>query len=300
MPCIDSILRSSVSAGLGVTALLGATLAAPALAQSAELVWESTEGFITPESVLYDSQRGVMYVSNVNGAPNEADGNGYISKILPSGEVADGSWVDGLDAPKGLAMHGGKLYVSDINQLVEIDIESGEITQRYQGADSKFLNDVTADAAGNVYVSDMVTNRIYRLSNGSFDVWVDSPDLDNPNGLHAEPGRLIVGAWGVMTDGFATAVPGHMKTVSLADGSIASLGDATPVGNLDGVEADGSGGYFVTDWMAGKLLRVDTAGNAEMLIDFEQGSADHEYIQGSGLVIVPLMMENKVVAYRVR
>ena len=102
-----------------------------------------------------------------------------------------------------------------------------------------------------------------------------------------------------MVDGFATKTPGHLLTVSFADRKLADLGDGRPVGNLDGLEADGAGNYFVTDWMAGGLLRISPSGEAVLLLDLPQGSADLEYVADKRLIVIPMMNEGKLVAYRV-
>ena len=274
-------------------------LATSAVAQSLEKAWETPAELKGPESAIYDAQRNAIYISNVNGAPNEADGNGFISAISTDGSITNLEWITGLNAPKGLTISGDKLYASDINELIEIDLESGTIANRYKADDAQFLNDVTADANGNIYVSDMMTDTVYRLSDGKFEAWLHDDMLENPNGLHVEGDKLIVGSWGKMTDGFNTEVPGHLKTVSLEDGTIGSLGNGTPVGNIDGVEEDGKGSYYVTDWMAGKLFHVTPEGDAEALLDLGQGSADHEVIADQGLIVIPMMMDNKVIAYKI-
>jgi len=201
-----------------------------------ELLWEA-QGFNNPESVIYHESSNTLFVSNVNGSPVEKDGNGYISKILLDGTILKMQWVIGLNAPKGLAIHDNTLYVSDIDTLVAIDIPSGTITNTYKVDDAKFLNDVTASNQGEIFVSDMLLNRIHRLSNDQFNLWLESTELENPNGLHAEGDHLILGAWGVITDGFATEIPGHLKSISLQDKSITNLG-GDPIGNLDGVESE--------------------------------------------------------------
>src|SRR3989304_7399957 len=127
-----------------------------------ELLWE-LEGFSNPESVVYDKQNNVLYVSNVNGQVTEKDGNGFISKVSLDGAILEKEWVSGLDAPKGLALHGNKLYAADIDTLVEIDIASATITNRYQVADAMFFNDVAASNSGEIFVSDMMMNRIHAL-----------------------------------------------------------------------------------------------------------------------------------------
>ena len=262
-----------------------------------ELVWE-IQGFNNPESVVYDPSSDILFVSNVNGSGVEKDGNGYISKILTDGTILRKQWVVGLNAPKGLAIHEGTLYAADIDTLVAIDIASETISNSYQVDDAKFLNDVAASNQGEIYVSDMVLNRIHCLCDGQFIIWLESPELENPNGLHPEEDNLILGAWGVMTEGFATEVPGHLKSISIKDKSITSLGGA-PIGNLDGVESDGMGGYYVTDWMTGKLYQINKSGEAKSLLELEQGMADHEVILEKNLIILPMMNNDKVLAYKI-
>lgn len=257
------------------------------------------DGFKNPESVVYDAKRKVLYVSNVNGAPPDKDGNGFISRVGPDGKMLDAEWVQGLHAPKGLAISRDKLYVADIDSLIEIDLKTGAISKRHAAPQAKFLNDVAADQAGNIYVSDMMDNAIYRLAGGKFEVWLKDAGLKSPNGLYAEPGRLIAGAWGVMTDGFNTRVPGHLSVISLRDKKIASLGGGAPVGNLDGVEADGHGAYYVTDWMAGKLMHIDATGKAELLLQLDPGSADLTYIKRKRILIIPMMNTSRLLAYKV-
>ena len=268
------------------------------VAISLELLWE-TQGFNNPESVIYDASIDTLFVSNVNGSPVEKDGNGYISKILLDGTILKKQWIIGLNAPKGLAIHDNTLYVSDIDTLVAIDIPSATITNTYKVDDAKFLNDVAANNQGEIFVSDMLLNRIHRLNDDQFNIWLESPELENPNGLHVEGENLILGTWGVMTDGFATEVPGHLKSISIKDKSISSFG-GTPIGNLDGVESDGNNGYYVTDWIAGKLYQINKKGDATLLLELEQGMADHEVILEQKLILLPMMKNDKVLAYKIK
>jgi sugar lactone lactonase YvrE len=276
-----------------------ALMIAPAAAAEPETVWE-TEGLQAPESALYDDQRDVLYVSNVAGSPTDKDGQGFISKVSPEGELVEAQWVSGLNAPKGLGLEGGMVYVADIDRLVAIDIEKGEIAGEHQAAAAQFLNDVTVDGEGRVYVSDMAGNAIYRLDGDSFEIWVQDEALESPNGLLAEEDRIVVGSWGVMTDGSATKTPGHLKAVDLDSKEISSIGSGEAVGNLDGVEATSEGDYLVTDWAGGALFRIDSSGDAEQILDLNQGSADLEYRADEKLAIIPMMNDNKLVAYRIQ
>ena len=286
------LLISSVVAG-------GVLVGAGALAAEPEQVWQA-EGLDGPESAVLDSGEGVLYVSNVNGEANAADGNGYISKLSLNGEIQDKEWVTGLNAPKGLALHDGNLYVSDIDELVVIDTASGEITARHDAPGATFLNDVTADQDGRVFVSDMMQNQIWKLEGDQFEMWLQDEALENPNGLLAEQDRLVVAAWGKPKEDFSTDVPGHLKAVDYQNKEITSIGPGDPIGNLDGVEPDGQGGYLVTDWFSGGLYHISDDGKAEMLMNLNQGSADHEFVEDENLAVIPMMMDGTVNAYKVQ
>jgi sugar lactone lactonase YvrE len=279
---------------LGVATAVTAAIAAP----SATKLWE-TAGFKNPESALFDKEAGVVYVSNVNGEPTAKDSNGFVSKVSPDGKILTLEWVKGLNGPKGLALAGGKLYAADIDELVEIDTVSGKIAKRYPATGAQFLNDVAADAAGNIYVSDMATNTIWRLSGGTFEVFLNDAKLESPNGLLVENDTLWVAAWGVMTDGTKTTVPGHLKRVSLIDKSINSYGDGSPLGNLDGLEPLGGGAYLVSDWVAGKLFRIAPNGKAGFLADLGPGTADFGYDPMTATAFIPQMKTGVLYAFKI-
>lgn len=285
-------------AAASTLALLGAASGA-ALAAEPEKVWEAS-GFEAPESALYDAERGVIYVSNVAGEPNAKDGRGFISTLSPEGEVQEMEWATGMDGPKGLALADGLLYVADIDTVVAIGVEDGKVQDSWAIEGAMFLNDVTADDQGRVFVSDMLDGAIYKIENGEVEQWLKGGGLDNPNGLLATEDGLVVASWGVMTgEGFNTDPAGHLKMVGYEDKSVSSIGAGEPVGNLDGVEPDGEGGYYVTDWVDGALYHFDAEGNHEQLLDLDQGSADIGVIPDQNLVLVPMMMDGTVVAYRV-
>ena len=242
----------------------------------------------------------MYYVSNVNGDPGVADGNGYIAKLSLNGEVLEQQWATGLNAPLGIALHDGKLYVADIDEVAVIDTASGKVTATHQAPGATFLNDVTAHEDGRVFISDMMQNQIWKLEGDQLELWLQDEALENPNGLLAEQDRLVVAAWGKPKEDFSTDVPGHLKAVDYASKSIESIGPGEPIGNLDGVEPDGQGGYLVTDWFSGGLYNISADGKAELLMDLNQGSADHEFVAGENLAVIPMMMDGTVTAYKVQ
>lgn len=265
------------------------------------LHWESKAGELQgPESVIKDAKRQVLYVSNVNGSPVEKVENGFISRVSEEdGEILELKWyTDQLWAPKGMAIVDDHLFVADITKVVEIDLDTASLVKTYPVADAVFLNDVAADEEGNVYISDMKTNKIHRIKDDEIQTWVSTEKLLSPNGLTVLDDQLIVGSWGVMDgEGFETSVPGHMLSISLCNGAISDLGNSVPIGNLDGVELTRKGNFLVSDWMAGKLYLISPKAEVETLLVLKQGSADIDYIQETGLVLIPMMLDNKLLAY---
>jgi len=250
-----------------------------------------------PESVIYDAKRNCLYVSNINGGATQKNGDGFIAKISLEGTIEKLDWITGLNAPKGLAIYKDTLYISDIDSLIEVDIPTEKIINFYPAPESQFLNDVTIDEKGNVYVSDMYSNIIYLLKKDSLDIWLKSKILDNPNGLCVKENNLIVASWGAMDEKFNVIGPGQLKKISLSDKIISGLG--IPFGNLDGIKIDEQGNYYITDFVAGKILYVSSEGKETLLLKVKEGCADLEYIPNKKLILVPMMNDNVLIFYQV-
>ena len=253
--------------------------------------WETKADLRVPESVLYNPSEDIIYVSNINGKSTEKNGEGFISKLSLSGEILALKWATGLNAPKGLGFYRDRLYVTDIDELVEIDLKTGSIVSRYPAAGAGFLNDVTVDKDGNIYVSDMSSKNsvIYKLVQKRMVVWLKGPEVNRPNGLYAEKDRLIVGNSG---DGCLKAISLATKAMSV----IARIGSG-----IDGVQSDGKGNYFISDWR-GKTSYVTSFGQVTVLVDTTSqkiNSADIEYIEGRQILLIPTFFDNRVVAYQV-
>jgi hypothetical protein len=258
--------------------------------------WEIS-GLAGPECALPD--QGSVYVSNVNGEPAGKDGNGFITKVSMDGKTVNKEWAKGLNAPKGLAISNGKLFVGDIDEIVEINVADGAIVAKHAAPGAKLLNDVAADAQGNIYSSDTMGNAIYKLSGGKVEEWLRGDEIAGANGLVVEGDHLIVNTWGVLSgDGWATKTPGHMLSISLTDKKITDLAGGNPVGNLDGLQALGGGAYLISDWMAGKVMKF-AGGKAETLFELGQGNADLGYDAASKTVFVPQMMKGMLHAYKI-
>lgn len=278
-----------------VVVLLLASLILPASAVAApRLLWE-TKGLAQPESVVQDPATGAIYVSNISGAIMQKDGNGFIAKLKPDGTVSTREWVKGLNAPTGLALYDRTLYAADVDELVEINVASGEIIKRHEAKGAIFLNDVAVGPDGTVYVSDTPMNTIWRLKDGLFEPWLANDKLKGPNGLLVEGDRLIVSSFGQLPDQGMPEL-GGLLAIDLKDQSVSTIRD-DPIGNLDGLQSFEPGIYLVTDWAAGTLYRVGPKGKSERLLKLNKGSADFVYLADQKTVLVPIMLSNTLVAY---
>jgi sugar lactone lactonase YvrE len=277
--------------GLFVTLIFCAAAAA-----APRLLWEA-KGLAQPESVVQDPATGAIYVSNIAGAIMQKNGNGFIAKLRPDGTVITREWVKGLNAPTGLALHDRTLYVADVDELVEINVASGEIAKRHEAKGAIFLNDVAVGDDGTVYASDTPMNTIWRLKDGNFEPWLANDALNGPNGLLVQGGKLIVAAFGKLPGEGQKQELGGLFAVDVEDQSLSKLANGELIGNLDGLQALQPGIYLVTDWAAGGLYRVDAKGKAERLLKLGKASADFIYFPDKKTALIPIMLNNSLVAY---
>ncbi len=266
---------------------------AAANADEPEIVWQ-TNGFEEPESALYDPDKEIFYVSNIKGSPVEKDGQGYISRLSGEGKITDQRWVEHLDAPKGLAISNGKLYVADMQRLHVIDTHSGKLEKSISVPNSQMLNDIAVDRQGVVYVSDVLAGGIFQYKDKQISPWVSPAQLPHPNGLFIEGDTMFVATWGKgLQEDFSTDELGSLYQVDLDSKDVAPVKGAQHIGNLDGITSMNRQ-LIVNDWMNGNVFRHDENG-ATLLFEAPRTSAD---IGTDGqYLIVPVMEENTVIAY---
>ncbi len=290
-----TIARALLSA-IGSAFLLGAS-AAPGQG-TLKVAWEFNKGVMAPESAYLDAGSGFLFVSQIGAGGGKAkDGDGWISQLTPDGKVVKEKWFTGLHAPKGMRSFNGVLWVSDIDRLVGIRISSGTTFRVYNIEGAKFLNDVAAGPDGTIYVSDMATSTIHQLKGGKISVLDQGQHLDSPNGLLVVGTRLLIAGWGKNpNEAFEVTTPGRLLSFDLKTRKVTPITD-TPEGNLDGLEQDGKGGYFVSDWVAGKIFHITDKGAVTPVMSLPKGTADLAYLPDKKLLILPRMLEHKVTAY---
>lgn len=272
-----------------ITAVLFATLlmACASHAQNNIIkLWTTDSTLAVPESVLFDAQNNVLYASLINGRPDSADGNGGIAKIGLDGKIINANWVTGLDAPKGMGKFGNTLYAADLTQVDVIDISTGKLTRRIPVAGSVFLNDITIDGKGVVYVSDTRTGKVHRIENDNVSTWLE--DLKTPNGVLAVDNDLYV-----LTGGSLNKADANKKLTLLAEG----MDEST-----DGIEQVAPGEFLISCWN-GIVYYVKADGSKQTLFDTRSekiNSADIGYDPNKKIFYVPTFFRKSVVAYQLK
>jgi sugar lactone lactonase YvrE len=245
-------------------------------------VWELPGQLHAPESVAYDAKRNVLYVSNF--------GDEFISKIGLNGEIIALKWATGLKNPTGLMFFNERLYAVERPGVAEIDPETGRITNRYPVPGALFLNDLSFDNRGAIYVTDSFKNCVFKLSGGKSEVWIEGKAVEDPNGILVEKERLLVGV----------TADGTIKSVDLKTKQVSTFLTLGPGANMDGLVGDGKGGYLFSDYF-GRIYRADAEGRKTLLLDRRgprQFCSDFEYIPEQHLLVVPSLYDNRLTAYQ--
>ncbi len=246
-------------------------------------LWETDAVLQVPESVMYDEVDKILYVSNINGKPLEKNNAGYLSRISLDGKVLERKWITGLDAPKGMGIFKGQLFVSDINRVHQIDISKKKIIATIAATGALFLNDIAIDKQGTVYISDMKTSKIYRLKDEKINEWV-TLDYPNANGMLMDSNRVLVGTAAGIVD--LNLKSGKPKLLIAHDDKI------------DGLKCIEKGTYIVSNWAG----RTELIGKRKILLLDTMAkkiqSADFEYIHEKRLLLIPTFFHNTVRAYR--
>lgn len=252
---------------------------------SLEVLWLA-EGFDAPEGVAL-SPDGAYFISNVSGDAVQKDGAGWISKVAADGTVIAAKFVDGLDAPKGMAVLDGFLYVSDIDQIRTFDAASGAAGAVIAIPGGTFLNDATV-WRNEVYVSDSGTGRIWRLSAEGPVVWREGEELIGVNGLVGDGDRMLIST---MTTGSLFEATASGGWTQIATGMIDSDG-------IGVVPASAGGGYLVSSW-PGEIWHVATDGSTTSILNTrDAGILQNDLTTFGDVVIVPNWMPGTVTAWR--
>ena len=205
-------------------------------------------GFVSPESVVQDA-KGDIYVSEI-GEFNK-DGDGKITRISIDGKLS--TFANGMDDPKGLIFIGKSLYVTDKNRVLKVEPDGKWSVFGSTMAFPQtpiFLNDITSDESGNLYVSDSGNLKsggaIFKISKDKKITLVlneNTPEILAPNGL-----------WIAKNDLYEVDFSsGILYKINLKTKSISKIAEG--LGGGDGLVKFGDN-FFISDWKNGKIYKV--------------------------------------------
>jgi sugar lactone lactonase YvrE len=268
-------------------------------------------GFSTPESMLHDSTQDVYFVSNINGSPTAKDNNGFISRVRPDGAVENLKFIEGgragvtLNAPKGLAVLGDTLWVTDIDIVRAFNSRTGAPLDSVKpdSGGAVFLNDIVIASTGAIYITDTgirfddVGNvlhpgpdRVFRIGpDRKVTVAARGDSLGWPNGITVDPvgKRFIIVSFGPAKSVLAWK-PGDRAPRVVAKG----------VGGFDGVEVIG-GKIVVSSWTDSSITRFDST-RATKIISGVPSPADIGYDAKRNRVLIPIFTGNRVEVWQLQ
>lgn len=202
------------------------------------------QNYSGPESVEYDYAQQRYLISNTGSHQIIALKNGVKTVFA----TLTGS------GPHGIEIVGDTLYCCNGTKITALLLSNGSVVYS-KTMGSGFLNGITHDPFGNLYVTDFSAKKIYRLNSTTrnFNVFVANT-TNTPNGIcyDAHDGispRLVMCNWGSNAS---------IKKVSLQDSSISIL-TTTSLSNCDGICKGKGGKFYVSSWGNQSIQRFDSS-----------------------------------------
>lgn len=188
-----------------------------------------SQAYNSPESIEFDYANNRWFIAN-NGGNNiltRSSATGAMAVFVSTGFSGGG--------PHGLEIVGDTLYACAGGSLRAYNINTAALVFA-TSLGGTFLNGITHDATGNLYITDYSGNKIYRFNTNTrqFNAFV-STGLSSPNGIiYDQPNnRCVFVQW-----------TGAIKAVSLSDSTVSTLVASTGLSSIDGITKDGSGTYY--------------------------------------------------------
>ncbi|MFQ5900395.1 MAG: hypothetical protein ACE5IH_02435 [Thermodesulfobacteriota bacterium] len=270
------------------------------------------DGFSSPESVIADPVGKRLFVSNVGEKlePSTKDKDGFISELSLDGAVLTEKYLpkDGvLHAPKGMAIIGHTLFVTDIDRVVGFDMVTREKTFEIDlsSEETLFLNDLTVFDDTTLFVSATDVGKIYKIL-------LDFParfallaeNISGVNGLYFDrtSNNLYVVSFGEETN-----FNGELGVISFEDDRPKYQKLTEQVGGLDGVAILPDSRVVFSDWVAfdktGLMRTYDLNTKELSIIDLSEevrGPADFFYDERNNNLWLPKMLEGKILIEKIK
>lgn len=256
---------------------------------------EPVSGLLTPESVVQEAN-GKIYVSEINGFGQDGDGQ---IRVIDHGKTS--VLVQGLNDPKGLVIINHDLYIADKSRVLRVALDQTPTTADVFLATSdfpkmpQFLNDLSADADGNLYISD--SGDILGTGKGGA-VYKVTPQGQLTLLLDGNIDARILAPNGLLAD----AKGEHLLLVDFTSGVLYNYNQLTKqleelaqgFGGGDGIVKQANGNIYVSDWKNGKIFRIDPHHKVSLIKEGYQSAADIALTQDGHHLLVPDMKAGKL------
>jgi len=249
------------------------------------------EGLAGPEAVHWDAEQEIWFVSNFNGDA-AGDANGFISRVASDGKIVEREFMIGTDrhllhGPRGMRIHGDRLWVADADGLHAFDRRSAMHLEfiDFSTFEPGFLNDVEIGPDGAIYLTDTGNARLFRIADGEISVVAAKELVSPPNGIVWDSGRsaLMLAPWG----GGRTLVGYRPAKGDFIDGETLPAG-----GNIDGLE-HWQGGLLIAS-QADQAIWFVRDGEARILIRTPGRPADIGLDASTRRIAVPYIALDRV------
>ncbi len=198
-----------------------------------------SQTYNSPESIEFDYVNNRWFIAN-NG------GNNILTRNSATGALAVFATGFAAGGPHGLEIINDTLYACAGSNLKAFNINTGAAVFNIN-LGATFLNGITHDNSGNLYITDYSGNKIYRfdINSRQFNAFVSS-GLSSPNGIIFDQpnNRCVFVQW-----------TGAIKSVSLLDSTVTTLVASSGLSSVDGITKDGVGNYFLSSWSPTRITR---------------------------------------------
>ncbi len=269
-----------------------------------------TGNFEVPESVRYDTDLDAFFVSNIKGAPSAKDNNGFIARVDATNPdsftvvIRGGQGGVTLHAPKGIAIQGDTLWVSDIDVLRGFDKRTGAsvATISFAGMNPRFLNDVAVGPDGKIYITDSSMqmtgsgppryfgkDKLFVVEGREVKVLLEGQTkLAQPNGV----------TWDAQGNRLLMAPMGGQSITSITASNLQPMPIAGGLGGYDGIEVLPDGRVLVSSWQDSSV-NVVVDGALRKVITNVDAPADIGVDTKRMVLAIPRFMAGRVEYYHI-
>jgi len=202
-----------------------------------------SQAYNGPESVEYDYSNDRWLIGNVNSHEVLArDESGNLTVLIPAGSI-------GSAGPYGIEIVDNVLYACCGSRVKGFDLTSlDEVFNVNTGG--TFLNGITHDSSGNLYVTDFSAKVIYKI-----DIAAETSNniasnlVQSPNGIIFDEAnnRCVFVNWGANAP---------IKALDLSDNSVSTIA-TTNYTNCDGIAQDGNGDFYISIWGGQQVVKYN-------------------------------------------